>query len=202
MLKRTKAFFKTYMVSCLIIFALFAILTGLAYPLFMTGFAQVAFKAKANGSIVKQNGKSVGSELIGQSFTGPTYFHGRPSAAGTDGYDATASGASNLGPTNPKLTELISQRAAEVRKENGLAPDAKVPADLVEASASGLDPDISPASASLQVKRVAQARNLPAAVVLELVKGHVQDRQLSVLGEQRVNVLELNMALDRMSKQI
>jgi len=142
MLKRTKAFFKTYMVSCLIIFALFAILTGLAYPLFMTGFAQVAFKAKANGSIVKQNGKSVGSELIGQSFTGPTYFHGRPSAAGTDGYDATTSGASNLGPTNPKLTELISQRAAEVRKENGLAPDTKVPADLVEASASGLDPDI------------------------------------------------------------
>jgi len=200
MLKRTKAFFKTYMVSCLIIFALFAILTGLAYPLFMTGFAQVAFKAKANGSIVKQNGKSVGSELIGQSFTGPTYFHGRPSAAGTDGYDATTSGASNLGPTNPKLTELISQRAAEVRKENGLAPDTKVPADLVEASASGLDPDISPESALLQVKRVAQGRNLPQAVVLELVKSHIEERQLSVLGEPRVNVLDLNMALDRMSK--
>jgi K+-transporting ATPase ATPase C chain len=202
MLTRTRKFFKTYMVSCLIIFALFAVLTGLAYPLFMTGFAQVAFNAKANGSIVNQDGKSVGSSLIGQSFTGPTYFHGRPSAAGTNGYDATASGASNLGPTNPKLTELIAQRAAQVRQENGLAPDAKVPADLVEASASGLDPDISPASALLQVKRVAQARNLPAAVVLELVKGHVQDRQLSVLGEQRVNVLDLNMALDRMSKQI
>ena len=200
MLKRTKAFFKTYMVSCLIIFALFAILTGLAYPLFMTGFAQVAFKAKANGSIVKQNGKSVGSELIGQSFTGPTYFHGRPSAAGTDGYDATTSGASNLGPTNPKLTELISQRAAEVRKENGLAPDAKVPADLVEASASGLDPDISPESALLQVKRVAQKRNLPQAVVLELVKSHIEERQLSVLGEPRVNVLDLNLALDRISR--
>jgi K+-transporting ATPase ATPase C chain len=188
------------MISCLIVFSLFAVLTGLAYPLFMTGFAQVAFNKKANGSVVKQDGKTVGSELIGQSFTGPNYFHGRPSAAGTDGYDATASGASNLGPTNPKLTELISQRAAEVRKENGLAPDAKVPADLVEASASGLDPDISPESALLQVKRVAQARNLPQAVVLELVKSHIEERQLSVLGEPRVNVLELNLALDRMSK--
>lgn len=202
MLAKTKKFLKTYMVSCLIIFALFAVLTGLVYPLFMTGFAQVAFKAKADGSIVKQDGKAVGSTLIGQEFTGPTYFHGRPSAAGENGYDATASGGSNLGPTNPKLTQLISQRAARVRQENGLAPDAKVPADLVEASASGLDPDISPASALLQVKRVAGARNLPVAVVLELVKGHVQERQLSVLGEQRVNVLELNMALDRMSKQI
>jgi len=200
MLRKTKGFLKDYGTSCLIIFAVFAVLTGLAYPLFMTGFAQVAFNNKANGSIVKQDGKSVGSELIGQSFTGPSYFHGRPSAAGTNGYDATASGASNLGPTNPKLTELISQRAAQVRKENGLAPDAKVPADLVEASASGLDPDISPASALLQVKRVALARNLPESVVLELVKSHVQDRQLSVLGEKRVNVLELNLALDRMSK--
>jgi K+-transporting ATPase ATPase C chain len=200
MLTRIKGFFRNYGASCLVIFAVFAVLTGLAYPLFMTGFAQLAFKSKANGSIVNQDGKAVGSTLIGQSFTGPNYFHGRPSAAGTDGYDATASGGSNLGPTNPKLTELISQRADEVRKENGLAPDAKVPADLVEASASGLDPDISPASALLQVKRVAGARNLPQAVVLELVKSHVQGRQLSVLGEQRVNVLELNLALDRMSK--
>ncbi|HEY5531415.1 MAG TPA: potassium-transporting ATPase subunit KdpC [Candidatus Anoxymicrobiaceae bacterium] len=202
MLRRIKSFFRNYGATCLVIFAVFAVLTGLAYPLFMTGFAQVAFKSKANGSIVNQDGEAVGSTLIGQSFTGPNYFHGRPSAAGTDGYDATASGGSNLGPTNPKLTELISQRADEVRKENGLAPDAKVPADLVEASASGLDPDISPQSATLQVKRVAGARNLPEAVVLELVKSHVQGRQLSVLGEQRVNVLELNLALDRMSKQI
>lgn len=200
MLNGVKGFFKTYMIKCLIIFAVFAVLTGLAYPLVMTGFDQVAFKDKANGSIIKQDGKAVGSELIGQSFAGPYYFHGRPSAAGTDGYDATASGASNLGPTNPKLTNLISQRAMQVRQENGLAPDAKVPADLVEASASGLDPDISPASALLQVKRVAQARSLPQAVVLELVKSHVQDRQLSVLGEPTVNVLELNLALDRISK--
>lgn len=200
MLNGVKGFFKTYMIKCLIIFAVFAVLTGLAYPLFMTGFAQVAFKNKANGSIVKQNGNAAGSTLIGQSFTGPNYFHGRPSAAGTNGYDATASGASNLGPTNPKLTNLISQRAMQVRQENGLPADAKVPADLVEASASGLDPDISPASALLQVKRVAKARNLPEAVVLELVKSHVQGRQLSVLGEPRVNVLELNLALDRMGK--
>jgi potassium-transporting ATPase KdpC subunit len=160
----------------------------------------VAFTKKANGSIVKQDGKTMGSELIGQSFTGPDYFHGRPSAAGTNGYDATASGGSNLGPTNPDLTRAIQQRAAQVRKENGLAPDAKVPADLVEASASGLDPDISPESALLQVKRVARARNLPEAVMLELVRSHIQGRQLSILGEQTVNVLKLNLALDRMSK--
>jgi len=160
----------------------------------------VAFKSQANGSMVKKDGKTVGSQIIGQSFTGPNYFHGRPSAAGTNGYDATASGASNLGPTNPALTKAIRQRAAQVRKENGLAPGAKVPADLVEASASGLDPDISPESALLQVKRVARARNLPDAVVLELVKSHVQGRQLSVLGEPRVNVLDLNLALDRISR--
>jgi len=200
MLARTRRFFKNYMTTCLIVFSVFAVLTGLAYPLFMTGFAQVAFKRQANGSMVEQDGKTVGSETIGQSFTGADYFHGRPSAAGTNGYDATASGASNLGPTNPALTQAIQQRAAQVRKENGLAPDAKVPADLVEASASGLDPDISPESALLQVKRVAQARNLSEAVVLELVKSHVQGRQLSVLGEPRVNVLGLNMALDRISK--
>jgi potassium-transporting ATPase KdpC subunit len=200
MLRRIKSFFRNYGATCLIIFVVFAILTGLAYPLFMTGFAQVAFKNKANGSIVQQDGKIVGSSLIGQSFTGPNYFHGRPSAAGTNGYDATASGGSNLGPTNPALTEAIQQRAAQVRQENGLAANAKVPADLVEASASGLDPDISPESALLQVKRVARARNLPEAVVLELVKSRIQNRQLSFLGEPRVNVLELNLALDRMSK--
>jgi K+-transporting ATPase ATPase C chain len=200
MVTKAKGFFKKYVISCLIVFAIFAVLTGLAYPLFMTAFAQVAFNSNANGSIVKQDGKTVGSTLIGQSFTGPNYFHGRPSAAGADGYDATASGGSNLGPTNPKLTQLISQRAVQVRKEDGLAPDAKVPADLVEASASGLDPDISPQSALLQVKRVARARNLPEAVVLELTKSHVKNRQLSVLGEPTVNVLELNLALDRMSK--
>ena len=199
-MKRFNSFLKKYLLNCILLFVLFAVLSGLAYPLLMTGFAQVAFKNKANGSIIEQNGKAVGSTLIGQSFTGPGYFHGRPSAAGTDGYDASASGASNLGPTNPKLTDLISQRAAQVRQENGLPANAKVPADLVESSASGLDPDISPESALLQVKRVARARNLPEAVVLELVKSHVKGRQLSVLGEARVNVLDLNMALDRISK--
>jgi len=199
-MKKLQSFLKKYVLNCILLFVLLAVLSGLAYPLFMTGFAQIAFKDKANGSIIKRDGKAIGSTLIGQSFTGTGYFHGRPSAAGTDGYDASASGASNLGPTNPKLTDLISQRAAQVRHENGLAPDAKVPADLVEASASGLDPDISPESALLQVKRVAGARGLSEAVVLELVNSHTQGRQLSVLGEARVNVLDLNMALDRISK--
>jgi K+-transporting ATPase ATPase C chain len=201
MLKKTGEFLKKYMISCLVLFALFAVLTGLAYPLFMTGIAQSAFNQQANGSIKKSQGKPVGSSLIGQAFTGPQYFHGRPSAAGTNGYDATASAASNLGPTNPELTKEIAERAKQVREENGLPPNAKVPADLVEASASGLDPDISPQSALIQVKRIARARNLPEKVVLQLVKDHTQKRQLGMLGEARVNVLELNLILDNVSSK-
>lgn len=200
MFEKMREFAKKYMGTCLLLFALFAVLTGLVYPLTMTGVAQVAFKSKANGSIVYRYGKAVGSKLIGQSFEGQQYFHGRPSAAGTNGYDAEASGASNLGPTNPALTQAIQQRAAQVRQENGLPADAKVPADLVEASGSGLDPDISPQSALLQVKRVARARNLPEKVILGLVRSHTQRRQLGLLGESRVNVLELNLALDRLKR--
>jgi len=198
MLAKVKEFAKKYLVTCLLIFVVFAVLTGIAYPLFMTGFAQVAFNGKANGSLVRSNGRTVGSKLIGQSFDSPQYFHGRPSAAGAKGYDATASGASNLGPTNPNLLKDIAARAAAVRKENGLPPGAKVPADLVESSGSGLDPDISPQSAKIQVKRVARQRKLPEKAILELVKSHTQTRQLGVLGEPRVNVLELNMALDKL----
>lgn len=198
-MRRIRLFVQKYVVNCLLLLAIFAVAVGIVYPLVMTGFAQVAYKQKANGSMVKQNGKPVGSSLIGQAFNGPKYFHGRPSAAGKDGYDATASGASNLGPTNPELIKDIEARAVQVRLENGLAPGATVPADLVTSSASGLDPDISPESAYIQVQRVARERNLPEKVILAIVKAHIKKRQLGVLGEDRVNVLELNMALDEIT---
>lgn len=199
MLQKVKRFASEYLVSCALVFAVFAVITGLAYPLLVTGVAQVAFNRKADGSFLQSSGRTAGSQLIGQPFNSPRYFHGRPSAAGPDGYDATASGASNLGPTNPDLLKAIARRVDAVRQANGLAPDATVPADLVESSASGLDPDISPQSALLQVKRVARARNLPEKAILKLVNAHTRKRQLGVLGEPRVNVLELNLALDSLS---
>jgi potassium-transporting ATPase KdpC subunit len=185
-----------YLGPCLGVFVLFALLTGLAYPLLITGISQAAFKSKADGSLVQLNGTTVGSSLIGQEFDGQQYFHGRPSAGD---YDAMASGASNLGPTNDLLTEAIQEKANQIREENGLDPGAILPADLVTASASGLDPDISPESALLQVERVAAARSLSENVILELVKDHIAKRQLGLLGQPRVNVLELNLALDRIS---
>lgn len=200
MLKKLVLFAREYLVTCLTLFAVAAVAVGILYPLLMTGISQAAFNRQANGSIVKKDGKSVGSSLIGQSFEDQTYFHGRPSAAGTNGYDAMASGASNLGPTNPDLIKTVEKRADEVRRENGLAPNAKVPSDLVEASASGLDPDISPESARLQVSRVAKARRLPEKTILKLVESHTRKRQLGILGEPRVNVLELNLALNRLSR--
>lgn len=169
---------------------------GLAYPLVVTGVAQALFRSQANGSVVTRGGVAVGSSLIGQNFASPRYFHPRPSAAGTAGYDATASGASNLGPSNPTLLEAVAQRAAGYRTENGLAPGTPVPVDAVTASGSGLDPDISLANAEDQAGRVAQARSMTLAHVLTLVQAHTAGRPLGILGETTVNVLELNLALD------
>src|SRR5579859_689689 len=173
------------------------VLLGIVYPLLMTGIAQVIFPSQANGSLVKDaSGNVVGSALLAQGFTQPQYFHPRPSAAGSDGYDATASGGSNLGPTNQKLIDSVKDRADAYRGENGLAADAAVPVDAVTASASGLDPDISPANALVQAERVAKARGLSGDQVRSLVNRYTEGRTLGVLGEPRVNVLELNLALD------
>ncbi len=169
-----------------------AVLLGIVYPLTVTGIARVLFHDKADGQLIVQSGSVVGSRLIGQSFTGAGYFHSRPSAAGT-GYDAGASSGSNFAPSNKALIDRV---AASVKsEENGKQP---VPIDLVTASASGLDPDISPAAAQYQVPRVAKERHLSEETVLSLVQRHVTQRQLGLLGEPRVNVLELNLALDHM----
>jgi len=171
------------------------------YPLVVWLLAQGLFPANANGSLVMGNGKILGSSLISQGFTGPKYFHPRPSAAG-QGYDATRSGGSNLGPTSRKLVETVRQRVDEYRSENNLPPDALVPADAVTASASGLDPHISLKNALLQAARVVKARGLSEDIVLKEIKHYTEGRGLGVLGEPRVNVLMLNLALDRMSVSI
>lgn len=171
------------------------IVTGLVYPGVVTGLAQVLFPRQANGSLVTVNGRVVGSALIGQPFSRPDYFHGRPSAAG-NGYDATASGGTNKGPTDAKLADtLIAQAVANEVASDG-AERGRIPADLVTSSASGLDPDISPASARLQVARVAKARGKSAAAVAEILERHIQGRQFGFFGEPRVNVLLLNIAID------
>lgn len=175
------------------------ILCGGLYPLAVTGIGQVLFHDQANGSIVTgSDGSPVGSELIGQAFDKSIYFHPRPSAAGPDGYDARQSGGSNLGATNGKLISAVTDRVAAYRAENGLSPDTPVPADAVTASASGLDPNISPENAYLQVHRVAAARNLQDDQLKAVVAQHIEGRELGIFGAPRVNVLKLNLALDSM----
>lgn len=170
-------------------------ITGVAYPLLVTGIAQAVFPDRANGSLIVQDGKPVGSALIGQPFSDPGHFWGRPSATAPMPYNAGASSGSNLGPTNPLLKEAVAARVRALREADA-ENRRPIPADLVTASASGLDPHISPAAAEYQVERVAKARKLPAEKVRELVQRRTEGRQLGVLGEARVNVLQLNLALD------
>ena len=177
----------------------FSVLLGIVYPLVVTAIGQVAFNDNANGSLIEVDGEVVGSELLGQSFVAPEYFHSRPSAAGA-GYDASASSGSNLGPTNPDFLAAVDERVAAYRSENGLADGALVPVDAVTASASGLDPAISIANARLQAPRVAAERDLPLDDVLALIDDHTTGRDLLVLGEPAVQVVALNLALDGLSQ--
>ena len=168
------------------------LLFGLVYPLAVTGLSQLLFPKQANGSLIEKNGQILGSRLIGQPFTSDKYFHSRPSAAGT-GYDPTSSSGSNLAPTNQQLVDRVKQDVAKLQQEN---PGVAIPADLVTTSGSGLDPDISPAAAEFQIPRIARARGISAETLRPLVARHTQQRQWGILGEARVNVLELNLDLD------
>jgi K+-transporting ATPase ATPase C chain len=184
---------KRYLVTAFLYTAVTAVLLGIVYPLVITGIAHLAFPAQASGQLMRRDGALIGSRLIGQPFTGAEYFHSRPSAAGT-GYDAAASSGSNLAPTNKSLIQRVAQ---SVSSETNSGP---VPVDLVTTSGSGLDPDISPAAAYYQVHRVAMARGLPEDALRRLVEAHTTPREFGLLGEPRVNVLELNVGLDALGR--
>ena len=171
------------------------LLTGVMYPLLVTGLAKALFRDKADGSMIQANGRTVGSQWIGQRFTKPEYFHGRPSAAGNDGYDGLSSGGSNIGPTSQKLADRVTADVKTFRAENPTWAGA-VPGDAVTASGSGLDPHLSPEAVDAQVARVAAARGMTAEALRQLVAANTEDRQMGVLGEPRVNVLKLNLAVD------
>jgi K+-transporting ATPase ATPase C chain len=184
---------RRHIITAILYTVVTTVIFGIIYPYVVTGVAQIIFHDKANGQLIQQNGQVVGSRIIGQSFTGPAYFHSRPSAAG-NGYDAGNSSGSNYAPTNKKLIDRVAGDAAAIQPDN---PNAEIPVDLVTASGSGLDPHITPAAAEFQVARIALERKLPENTVRELVAHHTEGRQFGFLGEPRVNVLELNLDLDR-----
>jgi potassium-transporting ATPase KdpC subunit len=184
---------RRHLVTAILMTFLTTALLGVAYPLAVTGLAQLLFPEQANGQLIEVDGRLVGSRILGQPFSSPWYFHSRPSAAGPAGYDASASGGSNLGPTNRKLVEGVRTRVGFARADNASVP---VPVDLVTASGSGLDPHISPAAAAFQVPRVARERGVNEATIRRLVDAYTEGRQFGILGEPRVNVLLLNLALD------
>jgi len=197
MLRQTK--------QALLIFVALSVLTGIVYPLAITGIAQLFFPRQANGSLMYRDGRPVASQLIGQSFTDPKYFWGRPSATSPTPYNAASSGGSNLGPTNPDLIKAVGERIAALQAaghhaQHGRGNEAPIPVDLVTSSASGLDPHISPAAAEYQVARVARARGLDVETVEEAVARHTEGRTLGLLGEPRVNVVELNLDLDNFQR--
>src|SRR5580693_5123321 len=186
---------KKHLITSLLMTIATTVLVGLVYPLVVWGLAQVLFHDKANGQIITRNGEAIGSRIIAQPFTGAKYFHPRPSNAG-NGYDAANSGGTNLGPTNQKLMDRIQADAKTLHEEN---PSQLVPVDLITTSASGLDPEISPAAAEFQIPRIAHERGLPESTIRDLIQKHTDQRDLGLLGEPRVNVLELNLALDELA---
>ena len=187
---------RAQLLAAIKVFLAITLLVGVGYPLVVTGIAQVAFNHKADGSLITRNGKVIGSSLIGQTFTADKWFQPRPSAAG-DGNDALASGGTNLGPTNPDLIKSVKKRVVEYRAANGLADNVRVPVDAVTASGSGLDPHISKANANIQATRVAEARGLSLAKVKQLIEDNTDEPSLGFMGEPGVNVLNLNLALQR-----
>ena len=184
---------KKNLITAILMTVATTLLLGIVYPLVVTAAAQLLFHDKANGQLITRDGHLIGSRILAQPFTGAEYFHPRASAAGTNGYDAANSGGTNLGPTNQKLMDRVQQDVAAAQKEN---PGHPIPADYITTSASGLDPDISPANALFQLPRVAAARGIPVGVLDALVQQHTQGRQFGLLGVPRINVLELNLVLD------